>query len=145
MATLQAVIKGALTGDVTLMATLTGGIFDASVLDREGLDLATVQDANGRLKPCGVLRWRGSNPIDPAVLPAEQRFLEVWLYEDQGTANIETAKRLIKALLHYKLFQADNCGLAWLEWAGDLGETTADELGGASADRSRFAVTLTRK
>jgi hypothetical protein len=109
------------------------------------MDVKTAQDANGRIKPCAVLRWRGSNPTGPDILPAELKFLEVWFYEDQGYSNVEEAKRLVKGLLHRKLFRADYYGLISFEWAGDLGELTADELGGASADRTRYAITLTRK
>ncbi len=146
MASLQDTIRLALEGDATLTAILTGGIFDASELDREGLSLGDVQDTNNKVKPCAVLRWRGSNPTGPTDrLNAEARFLEVYLYEDMGTVNIEAARRRIKQLLHRQSFLATNFGLVWLRWAGDQGEFSADELGGASADMARFEVTLTRK
>ncbi len=94
MASLQDTIRLALEGDATLTAILTGGIFDASELDREGLSLGDVQDTNNKVKPCAVLRWRGSNPTGPTDrLNAEARFLEVYLYEDMGTVNIEAARR----------------------------------------------------
>lgn len=147
MATLQDTVRLYLEGQISLTMILTGGIFDASEMDREGMDLETVRDATTkRLKPWAELRWRGSNPTGPTDrLNAETRFLEVWLYEDMGYANIEAAKRIVKQLLHRKVFAADNYGLVWLRWAGDLGEFVADEMGGASGDRCRFELTLTRK
>jgi hypothetical protein len=147
MASLQDTIRLGLEADGSLTTILTGGIFDASELDREGLSLGDVQDpTTKKVKPCAVLRWRGSSPTGPTDrLNAEARFLEVYLYEDMGTVNVEAAKRRLKQLLHRQSFLAANFGLVWLRWAGDFGEFSADELGGASADMARFEVTLTRK
>ncbi len=146
MATMRAAVKAKLTGDSTLMATLTGGVHDADDLDRTGLtpETAGVYDSLGKLKPCSVIRWRGSD-MKEIVANSERRFFEVWLYEDRGWNNIETAKRRIKTLLHRKQVASSNEGLCFMSWAGDLGEFVDDEMGGASADRLRFYIDYTRK
>jgi hypothetical protein len=145
MATLQATIRGVLTGDATYMAAMPGGVHDAETLqDREWIEMEDIRDANGRLKSTTVIRWRGAALFGPEVLPTEARFCELWFYEDTGYEDIETAKRRAKALLHRQLFLADNAALVYLIWAGDLGEMTADEFGGASMDRSRYQTIIYR-
>ncbi len=148
MATLKDAVRTTLEGDATLSAILTGGVYDASEVERDGVTADNVQrDANGRVKPFAVLRWRGSAPdFVLGTHEAERRYLEVWLYEDTGYTNIDAAERRIKTLLHRKTFaDTDNEGLAWARWVHDLGESSADELGGASASMSRYEIVLTRK
>lgn len=149
MASLRDTIRLALEGDATLTAILTGGVYDASELDREGLSLSDVsKQADGvRIKPTAVLRWRGSNPTDQSdfIPGVESRFMEVWVYADQGYATIDSAIRRIKTLLDLHYFTSDNEGLTYLRWAGDIGEIEAPELGNATADRSRYQIILVRK
>lgn len=150
MPSLRETVRTTLTGDVTLSGILTGGIYDADQLDRGGIDKSAIRDTNLRLKPFVVLRWRASNPYGPLPVNAEQRFFEVWFYEDGGTESIEQAKARIKTLLHRKYFNnVDSTGLVYTEWAGDLGEVppgeAGKEFGNSSADRSRFMVIFTRQ
>lgn len=149
MASLRDTLRLALQADATLTAILTGGIWDAATLDREGLSLADVaKDTNGvRIKPAAVLRFRGSNPTDQSdtIVGAESRFFEVWVYADSGYATIDSAIRRIKALFDLHYFTSDNEGLTYLRWAGDIGEIEAPELGNATADRSRYQIILVRK
>jgi hypothetical protein len=149
MPSLRDTIRTTLVNDVTLAGILTGGIYDADQLDREGIEQSTIRDSQLRIKPFAVLRWRASNPFGPEVLPAEERFVEIYFYEDSGTAGIEAAKTRTKTLLHRKYFTATGTGIVFVTWAGDLGEIppgeAGRELGNSSADRSRYAVILTRR
>jgi hypothetical protein len=134
-----------LENDTALSSTLTGGIFDATELGRNGLQIEQVQDAQGRIKPCAVIRWRANNPFPPEPIPAERQFVEVYLYEDTGYTNIEAAIKRMKTLLHRKYIISTDHGLAWVRWAGDLGEMEAEELGNCPMNRSRFEIIKTRK
>lgn len=149
MAALRDTLRTTLEGDSTLMAILTGGVWDASELDRQGLSLADVaKQADGvRIKPCALIRFRGANPtVQSDFIPGiEHRFFDVLGYADAGYAIVDSALRRIKVLFDLKYFTSDNEGLTYVRWAGDLGEFVDDQLGGAAADRSRYQVILIRK
>lgn len=150
MTTLAATVKAIPEGDSTILAILTGGIYDAAELDRDGLtirDMETARDATGRLKPCAVIRWRGSAPYGGmGTFIAERGACEIYYYQDQGYSQIEAAKARMKTLLHRKwIASADYESLAWLNWVFDRGEFIAEELGNCPADMSRFEVITTRK
>lgn len=147
MATLRNVIRTTLEGNAGLTALLTGGIYDASELPREGLtptNTAAAFDANGRLKPTAILRWRGAAPTETEPIGEERRFVEIYVYQDQGYEVIDSAIALIKPLLHRQEFSADGLRFVSLRWAGDLGEMVADELQSASMNRSRYEVVVLR-
>ena len=99
--TLRQAVKAALEADVTLMATLTGGVYD-----RRGLSRTSTPDAcnaPGELEPCAVVVVEAATPIGPHPdYRMERVFFAVYLYEDEGNnyAGIDVAKQLVKALLH---------------------------------------------
>ncbi len=148
MATLKATVKAFLEADATLVAAAPGGIFDETEFSNEGLDLGAIRDATTLLiKPALVIRWRDSQRFgqyDP--LPAARRFMEAYAYAHQGYVEITTILERLYDLLERKYFTSDDCGLAWFQWVGDLGEDEDDSFGGMlPMDRSRYSVILTRK
>lgn len=149
MATLSTTIRQTLEADATLTAILTGGIFDAAELDKNGLN-ASISGlyTNEQLNPCLVIRWRGAIPYGPhytADRRSERQFFELYFYEENGNANIDAAIRRCKLLLDRTQRTADNVGLCWVNWVNDMGEGVADELGGASMNFSRYEVMYTRR
>lgn len=124
---------------------LTGGVWDASELDREGIDLNDVTDPNGRIKPFLVIRWRTTIPFGPEVLPAESRFVEFYIYQHLGQATIDSVIARLKVLFHRKFFTATGFGLVHFLWAGDLGEQSDDQMAMAAMNRSRYQINDLRK
>lgn len=146
MATLRDVLYNTLTADTALMAVLTGGVFDANHLGREGLKPDAVRDTTTqRIKPLAVIRWTGEFDIQPEVFNSEVVLCTVWYYEDRGFVNIQAAKRRIKQLIHNQYFTADDVALAEGQFADGGGEFTATEFGSASGDFSNFQFTTMRK
>lgn len=149
MAVLRATIKTVLANDSTLTGLLPGGIFDANDLKKGGMSLEDApKKANGiNINPFALLRWQTSNkmPGMPDIMPAELRFLNVWIYDEVGQTTIEQAILQIKALLNVKDFTADEYSYTRLVWAGELGEIRDPQMGYAAADRSRYQIILMRK
>lgn len=149
MASIQTTLRTALEADATLVAILTGGIYDASELDKNGLDINTSGlYSNERLNPCAVLRWRGAAAYGPHYTVdrrSERRFVEIYFYEEDGNANIDAAIRRVKLVLDRTQRTADNGGLWWCNWVSDFGESVADELHGAAMNFSRYEVIYTRR
>lgn len=146
MTSFQATVRGELEADTTLTTILSGGIFDATELDRVGLSLFdAIKDSIGKLKPCAVIRWRGDHPNGPHF-NGQDRFFEIYLYEDVGYTNINSAKERIFQLLHRTHRTADNVGIGWINFvSGDPGEFVATELGNASGGVMKFQVIYTRR
>lgn len=148
MTTLREAFKAALEGDATLVAILTGGIYDSDELGRTGLTPDSVaREADGvTMKPAAVIRWRGENQSALKTdTISERRFVELYLYADRGHAVLEQAKQRAKALLHRRQLGPtdDGLGLNFILWVDSRGEFVADELQGAAADRLRFVVDST--
>lgn len=132
--------------DVTLMATLTGGAYAYGDLGREGMTRESVPgayDANGYLKPCGVVKMRPLVPdfevYDGISQDASARqVIEIWLYQDTGFTSIDAAlARLYVLFQGYKFSDAFPC-----EWAGTPVTRERDEgvLQGASMARQDWLV-----
>lgn len=148
MATLQAAFKAVGTGDSALMALLTGGVYDADVLDREGLTLTDMQKLPDgvRIKPCAVIRWGAANPTaDPDILPVEARGATWWVYDDQGFVTVRAVIRRLKQLYHRRYITSDNEALVYVRWAGDTPELPAEEYGMAASGGCNFFVTVARQ
>lgn len=146
MATQRDALRVYLEADPTLTGILTGGIYDASELDQNGLpDGGLLMDARGRYLPWVVIRWRTANATE-IIRHSERRFVEVYFYDQTGYANIEAAKRQVKALLDgHPVGGADDAQMNTFHWVSDLGDFVADEYEGAAADRSTYYVDYTRK
>lgn len=153
MATYKAAIKATLTGDATLMALLTGGIYLRDDLGRLGLhpdntaNAAAYDTLTGKLKPCAVLVFSTANEREIANY-TKRRFFSIYFYDDGDYLTIEQAKRRVEVLLSPQggtVHSATDAGLAATHWANDGAEFTADELGGAMGMFSRYYVDLTRR
>lgn len=95
-------VYNALTGDVTLMNILTGGLYDASVVGEISRQFTpNAFDANREVKPCGLLRMDSTVP-GAVYTRGAREFFSVYLYEFRGTANVENARARIFDLLHDK-------------------------------------------
>lgn len=147
MASIGTVIRQALEGSAPLTAVLTGGIFDASELGRQGLLPSTTGLYSGQvLNPCAIIRWGDTNTFGPHYAPQSERaFFEVYVYEDDGYASIDTAIRLIKQTLHRTAYTADNQRLNWVNWIHNSSELDAPELGGAAMKFARFELIFTEE
>ena len=92
-------IYSLLSGDSTLMATLTGGLHQADEIgeiSRQATPAAF--DANQEIQPCGLIRFSSIAPTGPYVHSARLTF-SIYLYELRGYTNIETARARIYTLL----------------------------------------------
>lgn len=147
MSTMRELFKAVLTNDVTLSGLLSGGVFDASA-DREGIsyDDAPKQAGTPLIAPFAVIRWRSNQEQAPIVLDAETRFVELWLYQNQGTDVIDSARaRAIKLINRTILVGASDYKSALITHSGDTLDITADELNNASACVCRFQLNTRRK
>lgn len=109
MATQEAAVKSLLTSSSAWATLITGGTFTWDDLPGgqgftpDSAAAAGAYDAaTGALKPSAVITFGTDAPHRDIPTIAEERFLSVWLYDQQGFANIRAAKRLLKSLLHYK-------------------------------------------
>ncbi|MBZ0315180.1 MAG: hypothetical protein K8L91_02085 [Anaerolineae bacterium] len=145
MAIIHTAVWQTLEAHSPLTTLLTGGIFDAADLGRQGLQPDTPHLYRGHLlKPCAVIHWRGAAEFRPHYA-AEKRTFEIHFYQDSGTTTIGEALRLTKKLMHRAQIEADNGGLWWVNWVSDSSEFTAAELGGASAKFSRYEAIYLRE
>ena len=146
MATQRQTLLTFLEADSALTTLLTGGIFDASELDLEGLspsDLPT--DAVGRVQPLLLIRWRGEGEKE-VIGRTERRTVELYLYDFAGYATIEAAKRRIKTLLdNQKIGSADDANMNHFKWMGGIGEFVPEEFDNVGAgEMMRFYVDYAR-
>jgi hypothetical protein len=100
---MKSTILTRLTGDATLMALLTGGVYDDSSLPNTGLTIQYLRNQNklsaeGLFLPFAVLRWGGER--------ASNRFttrkvrLDIYIYEQNGMTTVDGAALRIETLLH---------------------------------------------
>jgi len=148
MARLQEAIKNKLANDTALKALLTGGIFYGDDLDASGFSADDVpRQADGvRIKPVGVLRFKGMGAYGPRGVKAERGSVEVHCYADWGFTVIDPAITRIKALLnrHFE-WGTDNRSLAHFVITHIGEEMRSDDFGGSSTQYIRFQLTQTRK
>lgn len=85
--------------DATLMAILTGGVHVSGEVGPEGISRHTTPsafDSDGYLLPCALVRQRALVP-DGIVRDGQAQHVsaaqvvEIWLYEDRGYSNIDSA------------------------------------------------------
>lgn len=142
---LEDTIRATLEADTTLVALLTGGIFDASEMDRDGWTLNNVSRTTaGRIKPFAVLRWSGPRP-GGGLLTSGRQTVTIWLYEDTGFTSVRLARERLFTLLDKKYFTTTEKSAVRGLWIGGIDEDTADELGGASLTGARYQFTYARR
>jgi len=145
--TLRAAVLARLAGDATLAALATGGIYDAEALGRPGLELADVTAGTPVVQPCVFVRWTTEDPFGAAAINAVRTFAEIYVYQDTGYATCQALRERVWALLHQQRVAIDEPAgwrCAAIIWAGDVTESVDESLGGASMERSRYEVHLTR-
>lgn len=151
MATQEATIKAALTGSASWAALMTGGTFlREELVGNSGLSLDSAHgagafDSNGALKPTAVLTFGTERPHGDIPTIALNRSMQIWLYEQQGFANIRAAKRLALTLLHYQTVGiSDSESINTLIFEGASPEFYDLSMGSRPAQALRFNLTYVR-
>lgn len=90
-------LKTFLESDGTLMATLTGGIYDTVEISRQ--ETAAAFDANGDLLPCALIKTENEVPFG-SLDTSTRAFVLILLYERSGYANINAAISRLYTLLN---------------------------------------------
>lgn len=130
-----------LSSDDDLLAILTGGFFYRQGIDRKKTPEA--YDADGMIKPCGVLAMHPIVKRSPFKHSAEQYF-QIFFYEQSGYENIDAAKERVYDLLHGESVELDQGFNYEIEHANDLGNSE-DPVLNCSMDFSRYRAILLRR
>ncbi len=96
---INAAIQSLLLADSTLMAVLTGGVYDTGEITRQLAPGAF--DANGEIKPC-VLIKSGNEISLESKIQAVQTPLMLYLYQRSGYTAIDAALARIYSLLNQR-------------------------------------------
>jgi hypothetical protein len=134
-------IYSLLSGDATLMATLTGGLHRDVEISRQTTPAAF--DADREIKPCGLLKFGSQSPVAPFYHSA-RLFFAVMFYERNGYANTAAARARVYALLHRQRV-APSSGSCWQIRHSDDVLETQDEALGCSLEMSRFYAVINRE
>jgi hypothetical protein len=95
---MKTAIYNLLSGDATLMGTLTGGLYGSAVeISRQATPGAF--DGNGELLPCALLKLETASPWGPHD-DSGRLYVVVYFYERSGYSNIEAARKRVYELLH---------------------------------------------
>lgn len=131
--TLRQAVVALLAADVTLMATLTGGVYDRRMIGRSKDN--PPYDSRGSLEPCAVVTTGTSLQAHPGGeregRPFEQQFFQVWLYEEEGNAYaaIDIAADRLKALLYGQTVSVSPGGVHHIRFADGVGDSFDEVLG----------------
>lgn len=145
--TVLANIKAILDADATLLVTATGGIWDFEETGRLGINRTTTAaafDANEIIKPCVLVKLRSEVPDLVLVDDASQyrsviATYELWFYEDDGSALIDTMIARCYTLLH----AVQVSGTFIVYWMGDA-MLVRDDIIDANVNRSDYLATVRR-
>jgi hypothetical protein len=141
--TIDSLIHTRLSGDATLIALLTGGVYLSRSLPRRGitrddLDAAWMDSETGALKPLAVVKPRSvvatSDVKDQTrQLTSTAQVIEIWMYADgdAGFATLESAANRIYTLLQERRVT----GTFSLTFDQQLYPPRASELGDAGVIR----------
>jgi len=142
MADFRDTITGILEAYSPLTTLMTGGIFSATDLDRRGILLNTApKNPDGiTIAPFIVVRIGASTTLRPHYFGKLMTFA-VYFYQDTKYDKIDTAKRLVKNLLHKRdLSASDNETFGHIEWVSDIGENVEEQLGQTPMSMSRYTL-----
>jgi hypothetical protein len=107
-----------LTGDATLTALLTGGVYDGVEVDHiSRTTTPDAFDADSELLPCLLVRLSGEEPFGIYPL-GSQVAITLYLYQLFGSAVIDQARERCFRLLH-RVYLPGVRGW-WVEHTGDL-------------------------
>lgn len=138
MATLRGAVKALLAADTTLLATLTGGVYDRRGISRTGTP-AAYDTTSGLIKPCAVVTVSSDSRIGPAEMSTEEDYLIVYVYEADGNhyAAIDVAKDRIKTLLDRQTVTVTSGKVLEIRYADGIGDSF-DEVLNAEMSTVRF-------
>lgn len=143
---LRVPIAQLLHGDVTMLASLAGGIWpqedeQASAMTRE--DYPTAFDSQGLIKPTALVQDDGSFslPTHDRVLTETFRII-LWQYS--GRDVIDGALKRIFELLQGVHLQADTLWVYQLQWAGNGPNLKDGALNDAELGWSRWQAVVLR-
>lgn len=98
MASRENLFATRMEADSTLMAILTGGVYESGEVGVEGITRESTPAAfsSGYLLPCALVRQRSLVPDNIVYDEIEQdtslrQVVEIWLYEDSGYTNLDLA------------------------------------------------------
>jgi hypothetical protein len=137
MATLRSAVKALLAADTTLMAILTGGLYDRRGISRQSTPAA--YGATGQIEPCAVITLSSDSRLGPAEMATEEDFFNVYLYEAEGNhyAAIDPAKDRIKLLLDRQTVTVTTGNVIEVRYADGIGDSF-DEVLNAEMSTIRF-------
>lgn len=90
-------VRDYLAADAALMGYLPGGLYAGGEITRQ--THAAAFDANGELRPCGLVNATSDAPDGPVAI-AGRMLVSVWLYHRTDDAANATAAARVRALLH---------------------------------------------
>lgn len=137
--------RDAILAALTASASWTALVLAANTKFREswganGLEPSNASyDANGKLVATAVLSFSTRSPSNITHF-GERAFFRLWVYHDRDANLVQSALYAARRILDNKIITADNHGTPLLQWVDDLGDFTADELGGAAACGSRYVM-----
>jgi hypothetical protein len=134
-------IYGLLSGDATLMATLTGGLHTKTEISRQ--DTPAAFDANGEILPCALLKFETQTPWGPFA-HGSRLYFSLLLYQRAGYEAIEAARQRVYALLHRQKVTPATGGCWEIRHSSDVTDVEDGALG-CSLAVGRFTATVLRE
>ncbi len=135
--TLRSELLVSLTGDATLLATLTGGVHTGTEISRQNTPGAF--DANGELKACALLVLETDTSVPPYGRGA-RTFVTVMFYQRAGTDAIDTARARVYDLWHEQRIGSHVWQILWTDDVVDQEDQAIE----ARLAVSRYAVVRLR-
>jgi hypothetical protein len=121
---LTSVVAALLAADTTLMATLTGGVYDA--VDEISRQLtAAAFDTSGEIKPCALVKTATENAMERKI-SAVQTSLTLYFYQRTGYTAIDTALARVHGLLAQK--HIGTSAIWEIQFNNEIARTTDDAL-----------------
>ena len=137
-----ATIFAALEGDAVLSATLTGGLYDGTMVnDISRQATPAAYDDYSELKPCAIVKPETQAPAGPHP-DGSRLFVTVWFYQQSGSAAIDAGRVRAYQLLH-RATLAGSGGLWDVQHVNDLLGMEMQALG-VPAIMSRYVATVNR-
>lgn len=133
-----------LIADATLMAILTGGLWNAlTVGEISRQNTPGAFNGGGEILPCGLIKDETITPWGPNLNSARSYFV-IYLYQNFSYAQIDLARKRIYTLLHRnKVVPTDGTGLYQILHGNDvLGQE--DTALNTNLQLSRFYATVQR-
>jgi hypothetical protein len=122
---MRTVFQAAMQADATLSGLLTGGVHTTNEISRQ--DTPDAFDANGEIQPCALVKISSESAFGPRSIGGRQ-LINVYLYERQGTTNIDAALNALRPLFHNTKVGAASDKAWWSTWANEVRDQRDDAL-----------------